>query len=228
LQSQNIPRRLELSCRIRDILARGRQRRRRLSTITSSNIKSIKLSTKRDSHDLLPVPQSTPLILSDEIFKSELASGSDQAQFALASSSNPSSPRPPPFSSLDFESPASRAAARQVNPLLRERIDCFEFSESLAVGPAPPFESSASASPLESEVKAALPRDTKGESSGKAPADEKDPPPPYTEGSSPLSGFNYVMAAAGGAASIITQVQQGGPAPVNSLGGELIEGIGVE
>ena len=29
------------------------------------------------------------------------------------------------------------------------------------------------------------------------------------------------MAAAGGAASIITQVQQGGPAPVNNLSGNL-------
>lgn len=27
------------------------------------------------------------------------------------------------------------------------------------------------------------------------------------------------MAAAGGAASILTQVQQGGPAPINTLGG---------
>ena len=69
-------------------------------------------------------------------------------------------------------------------------------------------------SAAEVEVKAALPRDTKG-------LDDGEPPPPYTEGSSPLNGFTYVMAAAGGAASIITQVQQGAPAPVNTLGGTI-------
>ncbi|KAL7924205.1 hypothetical protein ACQKWADRAFT_319713 [Trichoderma austrokoningii] len=65
------------------------------------------------------------------------------------------------------------------------------------------------------ETKRALPRDTKGESSRKD--DDAEPPPAYSEGDSPLFAFSFVMAAAGGASSIITQVQQGGP-PVNALG----------
>jgi hypothetical protein len=48
--------------------------------------------------------------------------------------------------------------------------------------------------------------------------DDTEPPPAYSEGSSPLSTFTYLMAAAGGAASIITQVQQSG-GPTNTLGG---------
>ena len=70
---------------------------------------------------------------------------------------------------------------------------------------------------VEAETKAALPADNKGESSKSA--EDEEAPPPYTEGTSPLESFTYVMAAAGGAASIITQVQQGGPAPVNTLAG---------
>ncbi|KAL8700966.1 MAG: hypothetical protein Q9201_005158 [Fulgogasparrea decipioides] len=65
-------------------------------------------------------------------------------------------------------------------------------------------------SELEAATKAAFARDTKSGSSSKS-AEEKEPPPPYTEGSSPLGSFTYVMAAAGGPASIITQVPQGGP-----------------
>ena len=59
--------------------------------------------------------------------------------------------------------------------------------------------------------------DKKGASSARA-NDEEEPPPPYNEGSSPLESFAYVMAAAGGAASIITQVQQTAGPPINSLG----------
>ncbi|CRK30530.1 hypothetical protein BN1723_014385 [Verticillium longisporum] len=47
--------------------------------------------------------------------------------------------------------------------------------------------------------------------------DETEPPPAYSEGPSPLPSFTFVMATAGGASSIITQVQQGGP-PVNAIG----------
>lgn len=43
--------------------------------------------------------------------------------------------------------------------------------------------------------------------------EEKEPPPPYSEGPSPLGSFTYIMAAAGGPASIITQVSPGGPSP---------------
>ena len=76
---------------------------------------------------------------------------------------------------------------------------------------------SSSASNVEEETKAALPRDLK-DSSGSKDLDDGEPPPPYTEGSSPLEGFTYVMAAAGGASSIITQVSQGGGGgPLNAL-----------
>ena len=87
--------------------------------------------------------------------------------------------------------------------------------------PAPSFEETFDDDRAEraaAETKAALPQDTKGESSGKG-VDDGEPPPPYTEGSSPLESFTYVMAAAGGAASIITQVQQTGGPPINTLGG---------
>ena len=122
----------------------------------------------------------------------------------------PPSP-PPPFSSLYFPS-AHQQAARKASITEPE--------------PPPPFcpvslfqpGSSATGCTLEQETKAALPRDTKGESSSKA-ADDADPPPPYTDGSSPLDSFTYVMAAAGGPASIITQVQQTGPQQGNSLAG---------
>lgn len=58
--------------------------------------------------------------------------------------------------------------------------------------------------------------------------EELEPPPAYSEGPSPLLSFNYLMASAGGASSIITQVQQGGP-PTNALGGNvhlIITGLG--
>lgn len=47
--------------------------------------------------------------------------------------------------------------------------------------------------------------------------DPEPPPPPYTESLSPLPSLNFCMAAAGGSASIITQVQQGAP-QINTLG----------
>lgn len=127
--------------------------------------------------------------------------------------SAPSSPRPPPFSSL-YTSTAEAVEAYKV-----------AVTEAGASTSAPAYApvatdqfQSASTSPrdVEAETKAALPQDTKGESSKKD--DESEPPPAYSEGSSPLDGFTYLMAAAGGAASIITQVQQGA-APINTLGG---------
>ena len=82
--------------------------------------------------------------------------------------------------------------------------------------------SSAAALRFQDETKRALPRDTKGHagSSSSSKDDDSEPPPAYSEGSSPLHSFTYLMAAAGGAASIITQVQQGGPS-LNPLGGKL-------
>ncbi|KAH8164593.1 hypothetical protein CIB48_g3632 [Xylaria polymorpha] len=80
-----------------------------------------------------------------------------------------------------------------------------------------PFEPSTSLQDTVAETKRALPQDVKGESSGQKVDDSNEPPPAYSEGYSPLLSFTYLMAAAGGAASIITQVQQGGP-PINSIG----------
>lgn len=132
---------------------------------------------------------------------------------AFASSSNSPSQEPPSFSSLYF--PPGVANTEHTKPSVTDP-NSSPFS---ALAPAPPFEGPALTSTVEAEVKAALPRDTKGESSGKG-VEDGEPPPPYTEGSSPLEGFAYVMAGtSGGAASILTQVQQGGPAPVNTLGG---------
>ncbi|KAK5114935.1 hypothetical protein LTR62_002094 [Meristemomyces frigidus] len=141
-----------------------------------------------------------------------------QHQEESSSTAPPASESPPPFSSHGFDSryfPEPSAS----DPY-RALVTACAATESLTAltapsGPAPPFEereSVASASSVVAETKAALPRDTKD---GKD-LDDGEPPPPYTEGSSPLDGFTYVMAAAGGAASIITQVQQGGPAPLNT------------
>ncbi|KAI4147723.1 MAG: hypothetical protein LQ340_005420 [Diploschistes diacapsis] len=128
---------------------------------------------------------------------------------AAASSSNSANSRPPPFSSLFFPSPPPESAKVLVAEPDPSAPPAFTLTA--------PFDPLPPPSVTEAEVKAALPEDTKGGSSGKG-AEDAEPPPPYTEGSSPLEGFTYAMAAAGGAASIITQVQQGGPAPVNTLG----------
>lgn len=132
-----------------------------------------------------------------------------------ASASNPPSPRPPPFSSLYF--PPFSELQRIISAVTEAACDSL-----LVTAPAPSFEETLAEDEAEAkataENKAALPRDTKGESSGKG-VDDGEPPPPYTEGSSPLESFTYVMAAAGGAASIITQVQQTGGPPINALGG---------
>ncbi|EXJ83925.1 dipeptidyl-peptidase III [Capronia coronata CBS 617.96] len=130
-----------------------------------------------------------------------------------ASSSSPPSPRPPPFSSLYFPTDAELDS-------IRATVTETACESLLTAAPAPSFEEALAAdeaeSKAEAETKAALPQDTKAESS-KA-IDDGEPPPPYTEGSSPLDSFTFVMAAAGGAASIITQVQQTPGPPINTLG----------
>ncbi|OAP57087.1 hypothetical protein AYL99_09200 [Fonsecaea erecta] len=131
-----------------------------------------------------------------------------------ASSSSPPSPRPPPFSSLYFPTDAELDR-------IRATVTEAPCDSLLASAPAPSFEEALAEDELESkaerETKAALPQDTKAQSSSGKAVDDGEPPPPYTEGSSPLESFTYLMAAAGGAASIITQVQQTGP-PINTLG----------
>ena len=119
---------------------------------------------------------------------------------------------PPPFSSLYF--PPAHSPDR-----FRASVTEPDSDPPPAFCPAPPEGPTVTgrATVAEAETKAALPADTKGKSSKNA--EDEEAPPPYTEGSSPLDSFTYVMAAAGGAASIITQVQQTGPAPVNTLAG---------
>ncbi|KAI8936350.1 hypothetical protein NX059_006762 [Plenodomus lindquistii] len=123
--------------------------------------------------------------------------------------------QPPPFSSLFF-APGHPHDARN------KPFGTTEDESPPAFASAPPFtesSSSASAAATAAATKAALPRDTKDASSRKD-VDDGEPPPPYSEGSSPLESFAYVMASAGGPASIITQVSQtsAGP-PINTLGG---------
>ncbi|EGX95695.1 G-patch domain protein, putative [Cordyceps militaris CM01] len=135
-----------------------------------------------------------------------------------------SSSRPPPFSSLFASVELPERPLRKFHPT----VACEEAIASGSVA-APAYSSSLEEStpfdpdqgtgrafqdPVQ-ETKRALPSDTKAESSGKD--DDTEPPPAYTEGDSPLQSFTFLMAAAGGTSSIITQVQQGGP-PINSIG----------
>ena len=175
-------------------------------------IKTIKLSRTRDSSDGSSASHKLSYRVSTEALEPEIGPEPCYINAPTASSSEPPSPRPPPFSSLYFPPPAEGVG--QVKSFVTEP----DSSTLPAFAPALPLERPGHTTTAEEEVKAALPQDTKGESSSKG-LDDGEPPPPYTEGSSPLEGFQYVMAAAGGAASIITQVQQGGPPPVNTLGG---------
>ncbi|CAN9376444.1 unnamed protein product [Alternaria alternata] len=122
------------------------------------------------------------------------------------------SPYPPPFSSLFF--PSEDAEERS------KLGETTEDESPPAFTSAPAFTESSSSAVAVAATKAALPSDSKDGSSSKD-VDDGEPPPPYSEGSSPLESFTYVMASAGGPASIITQVSQttnAGP-PINTLGG---------
>lgn len=118
---------------------------------------------------------------------------------------------PPPFSSLTFSQSSSSS-------LLQPKEESLEYQlqDTPAVAPAPPFDLYSSSSAVEAEVEPAKPRDLQKPSSSKD-QDEAEPPPPYTEGPSPLNSFTYVMSAAGGAASILTQVSQSAGQPLNQL-----------
>ncbi|KAK8240039.1 P-loop containing nucleoside triphosphate hydrolase protein [Phyllosticta capitalensis] len=131
---------------------------------------------------------------------------------------------PPPFSSLYFP-PNSNSEEDPNKPTVTESLN----EAPPAFAPAPPFEepSSSAAATAVAETKAALPHDNKDGSSSKD-IDDGEPPPPYSEGSSPLESFQYIMATAGGPASIITQVSQGGGPPINTLGGGSDENITLE
>lgn len=138
-----------------------------------------------------------------------------------SSSSNPNSPRPPPFSSL-YTSTASAVEAYKT--AVTETGASASVPAYAPVAPESDDNSTHSSQDVQAETKAALPQDTKGGSSKKD--DDSEPPPAYSEGSSPLASFTYLMAAAGGAASILTQVQQGGAPPMNTLGGKFGSGLG--
>ncbi|KAL3420837.1 g-patch domain containing protein [Phlyctema vagabunda] len=130
------------------------------------------------------------------------------------SSTSSPSPRPPPFSSLYTSTAeavqAYKSAVTEASASASASVPAYT---SVVPQPHPP---STSSPDVVADTKAALPHDTKGESSKKD--EDVEPPPAYSEGFSPLESFSYLMAAAGGAASIITQVQQGGAAPINTLG----------
>ncbi len=157
--------------------------------------------------------------LEDEIEDEIERAQSPPPQYPLSeasSSSPPPSPRPPPFSSLYASTVEAVEAYKQAV------TEAGAPASVPAYAPLAPEVGDDQGSPeLHSdalaETKAALPQDTQGESSKKD--EDSEPPPAYSEGSSPLESFTYLMASAGGPASIITQVQQGGP-PVNTLGGK--------
>jgi len=171
------------------------------------------LSGPRDSSDGSSVSVGLPKALCGNCLESGENSypAPVHSPISETSSSATPSPRTPPFSSLYFLPTTSN--------LYEPPITNTESETFTAYAPAPPFEETAGPSSAAAETKAALPPDTKGEPSSAKSADDGEPPPPYTEGSSPLESFTYVMAAAGGAASIITQVQQTGGPPINALGG---------
>ncbi|KAL2816147.1 peptidase family M49-domain-containing protein [Aspergillus granulosus] len=130
-----------------------------------------------------------------------------------ASSSSFCSLRPPPFSSLVF---SSATDPHRPEPSAFESGCASPSAFSPLLSEHEPLEPEPS-SALVADTKSTLSRDPKGDQGGKS-ADDGEPPPPYTEGDSPIDSFTYVMAAAGGASSIITQVQQTAGPPINTLG----------
>ena len=161
--------------------------------------------TDVDSHFHLENPQAT-------------SSGVERHDEQAVSAESPQTFSSHNFPSRYFPAPSSTDPYRALVTECAASESLTALAPAEPSGPAPSFEESCAASPssVVAETKAALPRDTKEGQSSKD-LDDGEPPPPYTEGSSPLDGFTYVMAAAG---SIITQVQQGGPAPINTaLGG---------
>lgn len=137
-----------------------------------------------------------------------------------------SSSRPPPFSSLYHDPPATQSEVH--NPgtsysLSGDSVDSTsvaQFAPSYNTLPVSPFTPQGPRQLPDPSDQADLPAKQEHSETKKTPAREEDPEPPpaYSEGPSPLQSFTYVMATAGGASSIITQVQQGGP-PTNTLGG---------
>ncbi|KAL8818908.1 MAG: hypothetical protein Q9223_002548 [Gallowayella weberi] len=168
---------------------------------------SITLTDTRDSSDGSTVSEKfsfhTPIVPCNR----EISCTLERAGCPRSSSaSTPPSNAPPPFSAHNFSPEESANRIKLSGP---EPDSC----------PPPPFTPAYPAEPqqtpeseLELATEAGLAATKEAESSVRS-AEEKEPPPPYTEGPSPLGSFTYLMAAAGGPASIITQVPQGGPPP---------------
>lgn len=147
---------------------------------------------------------------------------------AEASTSFSPPPRPappPPFSSLYEYASAEDLADEYFGPA-QDASDDDAAASSAAAAAAPAYAPRAAAASSASgpstalddavaDAENALPPDPKA--SGQKTDDSSEPPPAYSEGDSPLLSFTYLMAAAGGASSIITQVQQGAP-PLNTIG----------
>lgn len=125
--------------------------------------------------------------------------------------------QPPAFNSDAAAPPFEGASSSSTSRLAAETKAVLprDLKESAAGSSAV----STSASTNSGAVASAGPRaDVKGATEkSNAVLDDGEPPPPYTEGSSPLESFTYIMGATGGPASIITQVAQGGGAPVGAL-----------
>merc|ERR1712070_161206 len=200
----------------------------RLTATVDSDGSSVHTTPSLRGHAHDDVPGKTDV---DSHFRLEREAEAERPDESSAAAESP-----PPFSSHNFPSryfPAPSPA----DPYKALFTGCETSSALPALAPqdhpsapAPPFEEEerpASESSVVAETKAALPPDTKEGRSSKD-LDDGEPPPPYTEGSSPLDGFTYIMAAAGGATSVITQVQQGGPAPINTALGAADENITLE
>ena len=168
-----------------------------------------------------------------------------QEDFSRAASPPPQYPaseasaytRPPPFDSLY----AASDQDLDEEDILRRPSSSRDLSEHSALHLREAQASSSSAAPAPAyvpiasgpskPVQPASPHDqappdqskqakSEAKEAKDAKEDDAEPPPAYSEGDIPLQSFTYLMAAAGGASSIITQVQQGGP-PINTIGGGL-------
>lgn len=166
----------------------------------------------------MPSPQS---VITAAVAQSALSSADVTRAILTNIADSIDSPYPPPFSSLYFPpSESQEGPGKAVETQTEVLEDPAEQPPAFSSLPPGRPGSSSSAAGAESAVagtKAALPGDSKD---GCKDFDDGEPPPPYTEGSSPLAGFTYVMATAGGPASIITQVSQGGGGggTLNALG----------
>ncbi|KAL8985201.1 MAG: hypothetical protein Q9205_001022 [Flavoplaca limonia] len=187
-------------------------------TIKTAQPATITLTETRDSSDGSSVSEKYSLRASifDSDDNASYISGVAEFPSSTPAAASPSN-APPPFSSLNIspEHSASRIKLSVAEP------DFYPPPPFASTHPAEAQQPVASQFEVPSDVE---PADNKGgESSAKDAEDKEEPPPPYTEGSSPLGSFTYVMAAAGGPASIITQVPQAGPPP---LGGHTFADVG--